>query len=406
MYLICSDQLGLNCLAMCFSRRVLGAHSSFFSSVLPELGPDAVVYLQGLDSRDLTSVMDLLYLGRATVATFRVEHLVRCLEGLQVPGPVIKEEAQELHSLSSNCDMKDFEWSISREASEEAPPKEGGGSEKKLKEEKECSIKISSVKSLTDTPQFKEEKQRQTSVFSYHNALKQHVKFQHGVKEEGGSKGALDNKCDVCCFTAKTKISLGYHKAYKHDSRRVRCDLCSELFLGRLKMMIHKRKVHGVTKQCLHCGSCFKTNSLLKSHINSTHTKETQIEKTITTCLYCAKATKNIKRHLQRNRCDKPEKQVVLSVKCDRCDKTFSRREHMRRHMRSVHDKIISFACILCDYMTYSKFNLKVHMTRTHNGLRPRGPYKHKALNQACPHCLQKVVSLDSHLKKYHNKKE
>ena len=90
-------------------RKVLAARSGFFSSVLEELEPDAVVYLPGLDSRHLTSLLDLLYLGRATVATSRVEQVARCLEELMVPGVVVKEEdAQEVESSINNIYVKDF----------------------------------------------------------------------------------------------------------------------------------------------------------------------------------------------------------------------------------------------------------------------------------------------------------
>ena len=88
--------------------------------MLEELGPDAVVYLQGMESRDLSSVLDLMYLGRATVATSRVKLVARCLEELQVSGlEVQKDDVQEVESSSSYTNVKDFDWLNSKEASEE-----------------------------------------------------------------------------------------------------------------------------------------------------------------------------------------------------------------------------------------------------------------------------------------------
>ena len=99
---------------------MLVAHSGSFTSVLEELGPDAVVYLQGMESRDLSSVLDLMYLGRATVATSRVKLVARCLEELQVSGlEVQKDDVQEVESSSSYTNVKDFDWLNSKEASEE-----------------------------------------------------------------------------------------------------------------------------------------------------------------------------------------------------------------------------------------------------------------------------------------------
>ena len=104
---------------------MLVAHSGFFLSVLEGLAPDAVVFLRGMDSRDMTPVLDLLYLGRATVATSRVEQVARCLEKLQVSGlEVQKDGAQEVESSSSNIDVKDFDLLNCKESSEEATVKE------------------------------------------------------------------------------------------------------------------------------------------------------------------------------------------------------------------------------------------------------------------------------------------
>ena len=86
----------------------------------------------------------------------------------------------------------------------------------------------------------------------------------------------------------------------------------------------------------------------------------------------------------------------MISVKCDRCDKTFSSKEHMKRHVKRVHDKILDVPCPHCDYKTYCNFNLRIHVTRVHEG---------KALKQPCPYCLQSVISLDWHLKMYHAEK-
>ena len=145
------------------------------------------------------------------------------------------------------------------------------------------------------------------------------------------------------------------------------------------------------TKHRPHCPYSSKISTDLNRHIQRTHTEET-----VTTCPYCAKRTKNIKRHLKINKCDRPEDKVFAHIKCDRCEKTFSSKEHMKRHIKRIHDKILDVHCLQCDYKTYSNFNLRIHVTRVHEG---------KQLKQSCPYCQQTVISMDWHIKMYHVEK-
>ena len=197
-------------------------------------------------------------------------------------------------------------------------------------------------------------------------------------------------KCQTCGKCFKNTHMLKNHINSTHNKEADEpCHICGKVYKN---VANHVRLVHEYAIQnCPHCPYTTRITTDLARHVRRTHTEET-----VTTCPYCAKTTKNIKRHLQQNRCDKPEERVVISVKCDRCDKTFSSKEHMKRHVKRVHDKILDVPCPHCDYKTYCNFNLRIHVTRVHEG---------KALKQACPYCLQNVISLDWHLKMYHAEK-
>ena len=132
--------------------------------------------------------------------------------------------------------------------------------------------------------------------------------------------------CDDCGFTARTKYLVSNHKAYKHDSKLAICDVCSEEFPGRLKMMIHKRRVHlhGGKKQCPHCGD---TYSQLWKHIKVMHTED---------------------------------KDKLHS--CPLCERGFIERSRMDAHMRSAHTGEKPFPCrFLCGAACAEAGNRKKH---------------------------------------------
>jgi len=200
----------------------------------------------------------------------------------------------------------------------------------------------------------------------------------------------MPEKCDICKKSFKNKDFLKKHVDSTHNrTAKEMCPVCGKIYKN---VSNHVRIAHEyMTKQCPHCPYSSKISTDLNRHIQRTHTEET-----VTTCPYCAKTTKNIKRHLKINKCDRPEEKVFAHIKCDRCDKTFSSKEHMKRHIKRIHDKILDIHCLQCDYKTYSNFNLRIHVTRVHEG---------KQLKQSCPYCQQSVISLDWHIKMYHVEK-
>ena len=224
-------------------RRVLAAHSGFFSSVLEKLGPCAVVYLRGLDSRDLTSVLDLLYLGRVTVATSRVGQVARCLEQLQVPGLVVQKDASE---------VKHFDSLNSKEAPEGAPvkPKEemSGLNKKSKHQNRVLSKKSSLVSSLTPSPQLKEEKLRQTFSLGPEDmtALKQVWNTLVTSNKEEGRKRVF--WCKECGKEWVNQWSAYHHVDFQHLLHvQHKCSNCQKVFSNHTALKLHFKIRHGET---------------------------------------------------------------------------------------------------------------------------------------------------------------
>ena len=55
-------------------------------------------------------------------------------------------------------------------------------------------------------------------------------------------------------------------------------------------------------------------------------------------------------------------------LKCDICDYSFSRKDHMKKHVASVHEGNKPFKCDICDYSFSRKDHMKKHITSVHEG--------------------------------------
>jgi putative lipoic acid-binding regulatory protein len=78
-------------------RIVLAANSGFFSRVLGELQQERpVLYMRGVESSDLGTVLDLLYLGRVEVRAERFEQVDTLAEELQIRGLVMENGGQKV----------------------------------------------------------------------------------------------------------------------------------------------------------------------------------------------------------------------------------------------------------------------------------------------------------------------
>lgn len=199
----------------------------------------------------------------------------------------------------------------------------------------------------------------------------------------------LPEKCTYCNKRYRSRADLTKHEKQSHgDGPNEMCPVCGKLVRN---MVQHINKVHQEQplRLCPHCSFTTKTAEGLRGHIASRHT-----ENTVTTCPYCGKRTKDVKRHLKANLCDKPEEKAkIVKIQCEQCDKTFMSADYIRRHVKQVHEKVLDIACGQCNYRTYSNFNLRVHVMRVHEG---------RQLKQSCPHCDQQVISLDWHISTYH----
>lgn len=79
----------------------------------------------------------------------------------------------------------------------------------------------------------------------------------------------VEQDCVVCNKTLKTKADLFEHYKLQHGFKK--CSLCEEIFNSNPEREEHYKMVHH--SECFVCGSTFRSEDLLNSHVSSVHYK-------------------------------------------------------------------------------------------------------------------------------------
>ena len=290
--------------------------------------------------------------------------------------------------------------------------------------------------------------------FLTENLLGKHKEKQHQIKRMV--------KCRICQVSI-TPNNVNFHMS-KHK-KNFTCQLCYKTFKKNESMTLHCQRVHQNEAEFLNreiteadlqfpCDKCnlrFVSEDLLRSHTDSSHTKEQNcfdIKTNSYVCPLChsrSKTSQKLKNHLKKfhssdlhllgsikeedytvpcNLCDlKFLKETLMDfhrvrvhfpddkkVPCDRCDKEIVRYNYSLH--KSTHNTEKNFKCLLCNLKLKTKGTLKSHQMTKHTTAEEKNFFATgeniSLLEYACSKCEKKFLSerlLNLHCKEHTKKR-
>ena len=203
---------------------------------------------------------------------------------------------------------------------------------------------------------------------------------------------------------------------FKKPKKGFKCQFCSQIFLKRMKLKRHYKKVHGghpdKNRSCPFCEKVFKLRPSIKylfCHIKVIHCTESDkdVYKSIadefkqykeqngvkcdqcgkfyynnsslrvhklnehgtdkSICSICACIFKS-ERHLNHHMA---VRHSAPTIPCEYCGNLYKEKRALYRHIQSVHKQIKNYACNMCDIKFYDKCRLTKHKTVVHDKIKP-----------------------------------
>ena len=224
--------------------------------------------------------------------------------------------------------------------------------------------------------------------------LKTGLKKLKKAKEKVPNKKAeqFKIKCWECSeeIYPKSRMILHMRTVHGHDDI-YKCAHCDTRFKDKMKLDIHKFRVHGEghiqTYTCAECPYTTLKSCNLIQHVRQVHSNARY------SCDMCDerfKSTKDLRDHY----IDDHERE---SFDCDRCDARFISKTGLEGHVSVVHEKKYAYKCDKCDKAYANNIGLRRHIIRVHTGLK----------SHACDQCNLKFVfpsDLRGHVKDKHDR--
>ena len=205
---------------------VLNACSPVFTSIINELPEkDPVIYLRGVCASEMKSILQFMYLGKATFYQDRMNDFLNIARSLE-----IKEISKDVdHSVPDSQYDQDYDNNID--------PNIGDLQEEETflisSNDGETEHISSKVISQNEADQFP--CSRCDKHFKYRQSLNRHIQYVHkGIKFP----------CNECGYEATERPSLLRHIQNVHEGIKFPCDFCDFKASRKDKLQSHKKNKH------------------------------------------------------------------------------------------------------------------------------------------------------------------
>ena len=227
---------------------VLSACSPVFKDTLKkDKNSSPIMYLRGIQSLEIESIMQFIYLGEATFYEERMEEFLAVAKSLEIKELCNTEAAtSDEHSPVEKYEKLTLELNSDQIL-------------KQLKQERDGKViytnsKYDDVQYACDKCDFKD---------IHQSNLKRHIQSKHeGIK----------HACNQCDYQGSRQDYLAGHIKSKHESVRYDCDQCNHQFTSKGNLSKHIQSKHeGVKYGCDQCDYQFISKGNLSKHFQSKH---------------------------------------------------------------------------------------------------------------------------------------
>ncbi|XP_014229957.1 gastrula zinc finger protein XlCGF7.1-like [Trichogramma pretiosum] len=187
----------------------------------------------------------------------------------------------------------------------------------------------------------------------------EHAAFQrHLLDAEAHPRLRRRYVCDLCPSAYATKSGLRQHRVARHEAPH-QCRICPKRYGKPSQLAQHLAAVHLGRRQfrCGECGRGFAREDNLRQHRAVLHQGLKRF-----LCDRCPEAfglKVTLKLHVARVH-------DARRLECAECGKLFSKFNHVKRHLHTVHLKLKPYRCELCDRPFGRKEYLKAHTANVH----------------------------------------
>ena len=377
-------------------KNVLSACSSAFREIFKkDKSSKPIIYLRGIQFSEIESIIQFIYLGKATFLEERMDEFLAVAKSLGIKELCYNETETEYEpkdkSFPSTSEDSDIERTSANfeEQSVQSNHIINQAPREIRSEREEVDGAIQPMdKPFPSTPEHSDkvissENMEEKSVQSYHiiNQAPQETTFESnegvGVNER--------YECEKCHNSFKNKKYMRRHIQSAHEGFTYDCDQCGYQAARKTHLKEHIESRHeGVKYACDYCEYQASLKSYLKRHSQSQHEG---LKYTCDQCDYQAPQKIFLNEHIQaihesaKYSCDQCDYQTAAEVSltnhiqakhvkhaCDQCDYTASQKGNLRWHIQSRHEGVKE-VCNQCDYQTSQKGQLKVHIQSKHEGV-------------------------------------
>ena len=221
---------------------LIGSSSVLRTMLLESSQRETVVYLRGVDRRELEWLLEFMYLGQTQVPQTKLQSFIELAKDLKMKGihneddektaknveDIVFEQTLPINNHEMACEERSMDKQIEKEATHD------------IQEEKREKIEIPDLENSQQSKLGDRFPLFQCDYCNYQSFNKQCLKLHIEREHEG-----VRYPCDICSYQSKSKLNLRDHKASKHKIDPIfRCTLCDYCTNHTTGWISHAKRKH------------------------------------------------------------------------------------------------------------------------------------------------------------------